>query len=149
VEDLPVDLQRMLTALASVKSELRGLSQDQAEERLVSALRRHHAFFPRSEIRLLARDMRAPWWRRRHPLRALREARRVLDEPDPESERFEAEAVRLSLSLQDVSGVTGLSSRRTMDGIVHIATIHPWSEELARHVRELSAPVSVTVRPRR
>jgi hypothetical protein len=149
VEDLPVEMQRTLTALASVTSKLRALPQEQAEQRLVSALRRHDAFLPVAEVRLLARDMRSPWWRRRHPLRALREARRVLDEWDPESERFESEAVQLSLKLEGVDGVTGLRSRRTMDGIVHIATIHPWSEELARHVRDLSAPVPVTVRPSR
>jgi hypothetical protein len=140
-------LERIRAAVRSVKSEVRGLPQDEAEERLVSALRLHDAFLSRSSVRVLARSMRDPWWVHRHPIKAWRQSRRDFDAPDPESDRCAAETARLSRKLEEISGVTTWFSKRTMDGMLHVVTIDPWSDELADQVREVSSPTSVTVVP--
>jgi hypothetical protein len=46
-----------------------------------------------------------------------------------------------------MKGVQGMSSRRTMDGMVHEVTIDPWSDELANLVRQAAAPTEIIVRP--
>lgn len=146
-EDLDAHFERVRTAVDSVKSDLRGLSQDEAVKRLVSALRRADAFMGMGEVRVLARDLRDPWWARRHPVRAFRQTRQIFRGPDLEGIRCIAESEKVSRRVGQIKGVRGLESRRTMDGMVHAVTIDPWSDELARRVREAAAPTAVNVRP--
>ncbi|MFN3602843.1 MAG: hypothetical protein ACK4UY_15785 [Dietzia sp.] len=143
----PEAIERIRAAVASVKSDVRGLSQADAEGRLVSALRQHDAFLSRASVRVLARDLRDPWWARRHPVKAFRQTRQLFAEPDLESGGSEAEADELSRRLREFQGVEGVSSRRTMDGMEHVVTIDPWSDELADRVRHAAAPTEVIVRP--
>jgi len=131
----------------SVKSDLRGLPQDEAVKRLVSALRRADAFMGMREVRILARDLRDPWWARRHPVRAFLQTREIFRGPDLEGIRGLAESEKVSRRVGQIKGVRGLESRRTMDGMVHTVTIDPWSDELANRVRESAAPTAVNVRP--
>ena len=37
------------------------------------------------------------------------------------------------------------SSRRSVDGVVHVVAIRPWSESAAAHIRALAAPITVTI----
>jgi hypothetical protein len=141
-------MERVLAAVDSVKSDVRGLTQDDAEGRLVSALRQQNAFLDMPAVRVLARDLRDPWWALRHPLKAWRQTRQMFEAPDPESETSEAEAEKLSRLVFQIEGVQGSSSRRTMDGVVHEVIIDPWSDELANRVHAAAAPTEVIVRPR-
>jgi hypothetical protein len=143
--DVEGRLQAIRSAIASVKTDVRGLSQAEAEERSVSALKGNDAFLSMSSVRVIARDLRNPWWARLHPFKAWRQTRRVFAEPDPDSDRYEAEAARLGDKLDAFGGIASTSSRRTMDGVVHVVTINPWSDELARRIREAAAPTTVTV----
>lgn len=145
-DDLDAHVERVRAAVASVKSELRGLPQEEAVNRLVSALRQHDAFMDMREVRVLARDLRDPSWARRHPVRAFRQTRQIFGRWDPESRRLEAEVEELSDRVW-MKGVKCMSSRRTMDGMVHEVTIDPWSDELANRVREAAAPTAIIVRP--
>jgi hypothetical protein len=139
---------RIVAATDAVKSDARGLTAELVEARLVAALRERDAFLPMATVRRIARQMSDPWWTVKHPLRAWREARRERQGPDLESARDEAEADELSQRLGGVTGVEVVRSAMTFDGMVHVVTIHPWSDEIANRVRALASPVRVTVEPR-
>lgn len=140
-------------AVDSVKSEVRGLPREEAKARLLAALRQHEAFLPMAEVDSLARQLSDPWSPLRHPVRAIRQIRREAREPDPESVRSQAEADDLGTRLEDLHSAEGLetlsiSSTRTFDGMVHVVTIHPWSETTAARIRHRAAPIPVTVKGR-
>lgn len=142
-------MKAIRSAIDSVKPDVHGLPQAEVEERLVSALKRNDSFLSMSSVRVIARDLRDPWWARLHPFKAWRQVRQDFAEPDGDSDRYEAEAARLGAKLDEFQDITSRVSKRTMDGMVHVVTINPWSDELASRIRDAVAPTAVTVRPYR
>jgi hypothetical protein len=146
-------MRRTQKAVRSVRRDVRGLPEEAAVERLVEALRQHDAYLPPSSVKLLARQMSAPWWSVRHPLRAWREVRHDFRAPDRESAQAQAEADDLSRRVGTLTSYPELDhlsvrSARTFEGMVHVIEIHPWSPEVATRIVNAVAPTPVDVRPK-
>lgn len=140
--------RRFKEAFDSVWAEADGLPPEVVEERLVSAFRSHDVFVPRQYLPFLARSMSHPPAVWKHPIRWRREARRLRSPEDPESPLLQAASDELDRRLWEIEGVVGTRTRRTIDGIVHEVTIHPWSDQLAERVREVASPNAVEISPR-
>lgn len=129
---------------------MRGLPVDEATSHLEESLRSHDAFLPADMIEPLARQLADPWWAVRHPVRAVRDARTRSRAADDEAARCQAEAERLHRQFRGVTAdqnleALSISSRRTMDGAVHVIRVRPWSDEIASHLAQLAQPIAVTV----
>lgn len=137
----------------SVARELRGLPQDQAEQRLTERLRQRGLFAPPTELRILASQMTDPWRRLKHPFRTHREARRIFNEPDPAYEHALAEIdvvnERISAILDaldtDALASWEFSAELTFDGPRYELALRPYSNLLAGQIREALAPIRITI----
>jgi hypothetical protein len=144
-------MNRIQRAIALVRSEMRGLPDEVAIERLRQALIGEAAYLSPHTLRTVARSLSDPWWPVRHPLRAWRDAR--TPEPDVEGEILSAEDAALEALFEDVFAhrlsYISRRSRRTFAGVRHQVTIHPWSESIAREIEDAAAPIRVEVLPAR
>lgn len=68
--------RRIRAAIASVKDEVRRLPQAQAETRLSAVLGDDRRVLGSRGVKQVVRHIQDPWWSVKHPLLALREARR-------------------------------------------------------------------------
>lgn len=146
------EAKRLRAAIDSVKGDVRGLPHTTAIHRLEEALRSQGAYLPADVVSHLARTMSDPWWPVRHPLRALRPLVRRRATVDSESVQTERQANELAAKLDPILESESLdsysnSSRRPMDGMVHVVAIQPWSDRVAERIRFVAAPVPVKVHP--
>jgi hypothetical protein len=139
----------------SVARELRGLPQDQAEQRLTEALRQRGLFTPPRELRILAWQMTDPWRGLKHPFRTRREVRRIFNEPDPDSEPALAESDDVSerisriLDALDPDDLASweFSAESTFDGPRYELALRPYSDHVAGQIHDALAPIRITIIP--